>query len=294
MIKTIKYKFNSSIRVFLFNRKKRKKRKEILAYYKNNQHPNSEITAAVDYLKQHALSDFYGAFQHKYCADDVEVYTDIENGLNYIVEQNKCMYFKRSHNKRTVQLIYNQLMIEQDPESTHCYTDDQFFVNKDTILADVGCAEGYFSFQHIEEIKKVYLFESDPEWIEALEATFKPWNCKVQIVKKFVSDQTTQKEISLDDFFAEKTHKPNFFKIDVEGAEQSVLNGMKDLFKKPPLQIALCTYHNKEDLDTFTSFFENLQYHVSPNPGLMIYSHDLENLQAPYFRTGLIKASKYD
>lgn len=47
------------------------------------------------------------------------------------------------------------------------------------MIADIGSAEGNFSLSNIENVKKVYLFESDKEWIEALEATFRPWRDKV-------------------------------------------------------------------------------------------------------------------
>ena len=294
MINTLRYKLKSSINVFLFNRKKENKRKEILSFYAKRNHLDDQTTAAIKYLENHPLSNFYGAFQEKYYADTIEVHIDNENGLKYVVENNKRLYFKKSHNKRTIQLIYNQLLIEQDAESPHCYTDKDFRVNKKTILADVGCAEGYFSFQHIETIKKVYLFESDPEWVEALEATFKPWNNKVEIIRKFVSDRMTHNEVMLDAYFENKSDRPSFYKIDVEGAEQSVLNGMKHLIERVPLQIALCTYHKAEDLYKFSSFLTEQGFSVYPNPGLMILTHDLKNLQPPYFRVGLIKASKYD
>lgn len=292
MIKTLKYKLNSRINTFLFNRAKEKKRKEILSYYKKNNHHNKETETALSFLEKQSLSNFYGDFQKKYCADEIEVYLDSNNGLRYVIEANKRLYFKKSQNKRTIQLIYNQLRIEQDPESPHCYIDELFSINKQTVLSDVGCAEGYFSFQHINNLKNVYLFERDPEWIEALEATFKPWNDKVEIIRKFVSNQTTDNEVKLDAFFNDKSDRPSFYKIDVEGAEASVLDGMKDLLQKPPLQIALCTYHKAEDLDKFTRFFAKNEFNVYPNPGLMIFMNDLQNLQPPYFRTGLIKATK--
>lgn len=278
MIKTLKYKLNSSINVFLFNREKEKKRKEILSFYSHNPPKDEETKAALNYLRKHQLSNFYGDFQEQYCADEIEVYLDNETGLKYVIEENKRLYFKKSQNKRTIQLIYNQLRIEQDPDSPHCYTDEQFFVTKETILADVGCAEGYFSFQHIESLKEVYLFESDPEWIEALEATFRPWSNKVEIVRKFVSNKTDDNEVNLNAFYGDTDETPNFYKIDVEGAEASVLKGMKGLLRKAPLQIALCTYHNGEDLEKFTSFFTKNGFSVYPNPGLMIFMNDMQNM----------------
>ena len=294
VIAVLKYKVRSRINTSLFNFKKEKKRKEILSYYKRNTPKNEETNAAVSYLKQNSLSSFYGSFQNKYGLSDIEVFFDNENGLKYVVENNKKLYFKKSFNDYTIKLTYNQLRIEQDIKSPHCYTDESFLVKHDTILADVGSAEGYFSFQHIETFKKVYLFERDVEWIEALEATFKPWKHKVEIIRKFVSDQTTDEQTTLDVYFGNKVNKPNFYKIDVEGAEESVLNGMNYLLQQTPLQVALCTYHKAGDLEKFTRFFVGEQFKVIPNPGLMIFLNDLNNLNPPYFRTCLIKATKND
>ncbi len=101
-------------------------------------------------------------------------------------------FFKRSLNNLTVKLLFNTLRVEQDRESPHCYTDFSFQINKDEILADVGCAEEYFSLMNIEKVQRTYLFEQDLEWVEALERHICPWKEKVVIIPSFVSDRTTR------------------------------------------------------------------------------------------------------
>jgi hypothetical protein len=204
----------------------------------------------------------------------------------------KRLYFKRSYNKHTVQLVFNGLRIEQDQNSPHCYTDKNFNVEKGDILADIGCAEGFFSLLNIEKVEKVYLFEQDCCWIEALKATFAPWKEKIILIPQFVSDKTTDSEIRLDDYFHGKKDKPTFYKIDVEGAETAVLNGMKSILKQPLLKIALCTYHHAEDFEKFCRLLKENDFAYQPTNGVMIYQNEIDNMQPPYFRKGLIKAWK--
>ena len=189
--------------------------------------------------------------------------------------------------------MFNGLRIEQDSQAPHCYTDEKFGIEPNEVLADIGCAEAYFSLLNIEKLKKVYLFEQDSGWIEALEATFDRWRDKVEIVPRYVSDRNNEREVRLDDFFRNKSPLPDFCKIDVEGAEKRTLEGMEKLLKtKRPLKIALCTYHRAEDFARFSQFFRENGFEHRANPGVMIFQNDIDTLQPPYFRKCLIKAEK--
>ncbi|NLY25878.1 MAG: methyltransferase [Bacteroidales bacterium] len=290
MTNTLIYKVRSRLREHLHTMKKKKVRKKMLDYYTQFPSGDDEISDAVDYLSTHPLTTFFGAFQEKYDAGEVEVFTDPSNGLPYVITDGKRLYFKRSQNRRTVQLMFNGLRIEQDAEAPHCYTDADFRITEDEILADVGCAEGYFSLMHIEKTKRIYLFEQDREWIEALEATFSPWREKISIIPRFVSDRDNNNEITLDNYFRETEEKPGFYKIDVEGAEASVLKGMEELLRAP-VKIALCTYHHQHDFELFSRFFKEHRFHHRPNRGLMIYQNDLAETTPPFFRRCMIKAT---
>ena len=99
------------------------------------------------------------------------------------------------------------------------------------VFVDVGCAEGYSSLEIIEEAKHVYLFEQDEQWLEAIRATFEPWQDKVTIVQKYVSDHNSSREQTLDDFFNNQTNEHLFLKMDIEGAERHALAGCNNLFQ---------------------------------------------------------------
>lgn len=254
-IEKLMYKVRSRWKNYLHTKNKKKARKKILTHYNQSPSGDKEIIAAVDYLSTHPLTTFYGDFQKKYISEEVKVQVDPSNNLPYVITDGKKLYFKRSQNLRTVQILFNSLRIEQDDHAPHCYTDSGFRIKESEILADVGCAEGYFSLLNIEKIKKVYLFEQDREWVEALEATFSPWKEKIRIIPKFVSDKNSSNEITLDNYFRETEEKPGFYKIDVEGAEASILNGMEGMLRKP-VKVALCTYHNQHDYDLFSRFLK--------------------------------------
>lgn len=289
-ISTVNRKVKMRYKSYWHSKKLNRVREKILHYYSEHPTADSEIESALGYLKNHQLTTFYGDFQEKYNANDVEVFTDLSNGLSYVNIENKKLYFKRKYNKRTVQLLFNGLRIEQDRQCPHCYTDDEFVLSNNDILADIGCAEGIFTLLNIETMKKAYLFEQDPEWIEALEATFKPWREKIEIVPKFVSNVDTEIDVSLDRFFGDNSEKPNFLKVDVEGAELRVLEGMPQLLLQKNLKMALCTYHHREDFAFFSRYLKEKNFQFKANPNVMIFLNDLDAIQPPFFRKCLIKA----
>lgn len=291
IIGILRYKVRSRWNQYLHKKKQQRIKRMILHHYEQHPPQETEIREALSYLSQNRLTTFFGTFQEKQNPNQIEVFTDKTTGLPYVLEEGKKLFFKRSHNKRTVQLLYHALRVEQDSEAPHCYTDPDFQLKEGDILADVGCAEGYFSLLHIEKLKHTYLFEQDREWQEALEATFAPWKEKITIIPCYVSDRDDKEQVSLDRYFLPVEEKPDFYKIDVEGAEASVLKGMDNLLEVKPVKMALCTYHHQDDFEIFSRYFEEKGFHHRPNRGVMIYQNDLDRMTPPYFRTCLIKAT---
>jgi hypothetical protein len=76
---------------------------------------------------------------------------------------------------------------------------------------------------YAEQAKKIYLFECNPEWLQALQKTFEPWKDKIAIINKYVSDISDGINITLDDCFENETI--NFVKADIEGYELKLLDG---------------------------------------------------------------------
>ena len=267
-------------------------RKNILHYYQEKGITDIEIAQVLDYLKKKPARLFPYHFPDNYQPANIKVCHDSGNGLNYVLHQQKRMYFKRSWCSETIREKYNDLLIEQDRRSPHCYLDEEFAVKPGDVVADIGAAEGIFALSVIEIIDKIFLFETDPEWIEALQATFRLWGNKVEIIHKFVSDQNNESNISLDQFCIKQDVSFDLIKVDVDGAELSLLNGArKMLANADKIKLAICTYHQQEDEAVFRSIFKCYNMIVNPSHGYMVFYYD-PHLASPYLRRGLLRAVK--
>lgn len=266
--------------------------KAILNYYASlPEQPSREIKEALDYLKTHPLAVFPYPFQDEYIAENIEVFEDKEKGLRYVLQDGKKLYFKKRWGVKKIQNLYNLLSKEQDIRSSHRYLTSQFTFDDGEILVDVGAAEGNFALSIVEKASEIILFEADKEWIEPLNATFEPWKDKVQIIYKYVSDQTDSTNTRLDDSISHGT-TPMFLKIDVEGAESRLLKGAQRIFEEQKqLKVAICTYHKQNDEKDFNEFLIGKGFKTASSDGYMLFYFD-KKMKAPYFRRGLIRAIK--
>ncbi len=290
--KLIRYKINCIIGDFGRRKARRNLRKEIINYFFDNPTNDTEINEILEHLKSHKLTDILMPGRDRIKQNSVtKVFVDMDNGFPYVIHEGFKLYFKKGISKKSIENVYLNLVREQDVLSPHCYTSNEFSIKSDEVLYDIGAAEGFFTLMHIDKIKHAFLFEIDPEWIEVLKLTFSQWMDKITIVPYFVSDIHDDKSISIDKFVTTVTDdlKPDFIKIDVEGAESKVLNGMGSILGKKDLKISLATYHYLADYDKFTSFFKRRNYLIEPSKGLTLLS--LEPLSPPYFRKGIIRLS---
>jgi hypothetical protein len=270
---------------------KKSLRKNILAHFASlpEKDVNAEQREVMDYLSGHDIRIFPYDFHINYSPENIEVYFDREKRMRYVLQDGKRLYFKRRWHEKRIKRAYCDLLREQDLNSPHRYLTDSFTIGKDDVLADIGAAEGNFSLAVIEDVKKVYIFEYDREWSEALRATFAPWADKVEIINKYVSDRNDPSHVRFDTFY-EKNGDINFLKIDVDGAESVVLKSCDKIFSMPnQMKIALCTYHKNDDEKVFTSLLKNHGFSVTPSKGYMINYYD-KKMKAPYLRRGLIRA----
>lgn len=266
-------------------------RQEIFDYYNQKKELTVEEREVVDYLKINPITVFPYDFQKKYHKESIIVETDLLNGLKYVLHEGKKLYFKRSSSEQQIRSLYHGLQLDQDTESPHLYLTEKFNLSNDDIIADIGAAEGNFSLSNIEKVKKIHLFEYDPEWIEALKATFKPWESKVVIHNKFVSNTNSENTISIDNF-AKNNDDITFFKVDIEGEEENFLDGAKHFLKsRAMIKMAICTYHKQEDEKKFTTILESNDFKVHPSNRYMLFFYD-EKIKPPFLRRGLLRAEK--
>jgi len=274
------------------------------AQYKNNKlklkiikylsdtfdYEENEKEEIINFLKNNPLPVFPYNFTKKYKFNNIAVYIDPLNEMKYIIQDNKRLYFKKKWDENRVKRCYRNLLIEQDIDSPHKYESEDFYVEKDDIVVDAGAAEGYFALSIIEKAKKIYLFEIDEEWIEALQATFDPWKEKVIIVNKYVSDNDDNGCITLNTIFENK--KIDFIKADIEGAEMALLRGSQNiLLNNKKLKIILCTYHKQTDAEELNRILLNNGFKTEFSKGYMIFLYD-KTLQEPYLRKVIIRGRK--
>jgi len=270
---------------------RQKIRREVIDYYTQVVDSlTDEQKEVVGYLKENKAGPIPHFFVRKYDADSIEVCKDPFNGLLYVMHKGHKLYFKRRWSVGRVKRAYVALLREQDFESPHCYLTSSFTVRKGDVVADVGAAEGIFALEVLNQADHIYLFESDREWMEALNATFADWSEKVTIVEKFVSNCSGDSTITLDSFFDNK--KVDFIKVDIEGAEHLLLEGACNLLSgDTSVKIAITTYHKPDDSKTIWAELDKYNYKQEFSRGYMLILAD-KRLAPPYLRKGLIRASK--
>nr|MCR4893039.1 FkbM family methyltransferase [Lachnospiraceae bacterium] len=241
-----------------------------------------------NFLKHNALTFFPYEFPGEYNAANVEICADAD-GDKYVLFQGKRMYAKRGWTDDHIRGYFNFLTIEQDTRSPHCYfTNKERRPSEQDIVADIGVAEGNFSLSIIDHVKKIYLFEGDPDWLYSIRKTFAPWKDKVEIVPKFVGDCDNENETRLDSFFKDK--QLDYIKADVEGAEPRLLKGGEETFSGKVKKVLLCAYHRKEHEGLIRNCLRSHNFEIAVNKGYMIFL--LDKLSYPYIRRGVIYGRK--
>lgn len=271
-------------------------RRKINLYYALFPSKKDAFKAEIDFLnsKAEAANAFTYVFPHdfvsKYSTTQVNVLMDEQNGLFYVLHAGKKLYYsKQFKSKEDVQKMYNSIAVEQDEDSPHRYLTPQFNVHDHDVVVDIGAAEGNFGLEVIERVKALYIVEPEEHWIEALEATFEPWKEKVHIINKYVTDVNNEESVSLDRLLGDSP--VNFIKMDVEGAEISILKSAGSILaKNNDLRLAVCTYHENSHAGIIGNVLKNQRFDCSFSNGHMLFLY--RRLTPPYFRRGLIRASK--
>lgn len=192
----------------------------------------------------------------------------------YILHKGKKLFFPASWDEQKCKRVYDSLLIEQDARSPHLYVKDIKRLTEKTLL-DIGSAEAIFALETIELTKHVYLFECEDEWIDALNMTFAPYKDKITIIKKYVSNNNNDDNVTLDEFFKDKDKSNIFIKMDIEGEEQKALEGAKTLLQQKDLDFAICIYHKKDDAQNISKIFSDYGFVYEFSDGYMNFEMQL-------------------
>lgn len=248
---------------------------------------DAEIRSVINYIRVNGLDVFNYPFKKKYDEMAVDIIWDDEKKLFYTIHFNRRMYFSKKYEKRKeAEAYYRSILLEQDEQSPHKYLSDSFQVEENDIVVDVGAAEGNFSLEIIDRVKKIYLIESDPDWIEALKLTFSDYiGSKVEIIRGFISSYNELPFITLDSVIKEPV---NFIKMDIEGNEWDGLKGGEELIRRSrDLKLAICSYHSDFDQTLIESFFERMGITHEATEGYMWFP---TRLRQTYVSTSLNRA----
>jgi hypothetical protein len=228
------------------------------------------------------------AFTEKYYNFKIDVLYDKTCDMHYVFHENKRMYFPEKINASD---YYKALCLEQDEDSPHRYQTNDFTPKNGDVIIDIGAAEGFWALTYADIAKKIYLFECDSDWIQALQKTFEPFKEKTVIVNKYVSNASEGDNITLDDYFQNETI--DFIKADIEGMEPKLLEGAtKILTREKSLRLLLCAYHKKNDAEELKKYLDELGFITEYSKKYMLYHCYDKILEEPYTRRGLVRAAK--
>ncbi len=212
-------------------------------------------------------------------------------GWPYIMFERKKMYYPKEYRflvKDGKECVYN-VLFEQGLHSPHQYVTDRNGIKDGSIIVDAGVCEGNFALRYVEKAKKIYLIETDLEWMEALRKTFAKYQDKVVFCPKFLTRYDSKTTVTLDTLVKERI---DFLKMDIEGAEIDAILGGKNVLQVSDAQCAICSYHRQRDTEYIKWLMEDLGYQTSESEGYMFFVYDDGIAETMDFRKGLIYAKK--
>lgn len=268
-----------------------KRLQQVNRYFKAHPEENVYQKELAFYRKRHTIATVFPYPLLKQVDKNVTMGYDSEKEMPFIHHKGNKLYLPNAYSWPDNAIgYYRTMLMEQLPQSPHRYTADDFNIGSDDILFDVGCADALFALEHADTAKEIYLFECNPAWLSALEATFAPYREKTHIIPRLVSDTEKESEsVRLDSYL--KPGDSAFIKMDVEGCEAKVLAGLGSAFETCQLKVSCCTYHNAQDGADFMRFFEKKGLRASYSDGYILFFRNNETvLQPPFFRRGLIRA----
>lgn len=253
---------------------------------------DDELKKIMRFLHTNRLDVFNYDFAKEYSKIEADIEYDRNCGLYYVVHDGKKMYMaKRYDTKEKVYKYYKEICMEQDPESPHAYLSDEFNICQGDVAADIGAAEGNFALSVIEKVSKIYLVETDKEWIEALKYTFSEYMDKVIILNKFISDYTYFDTDTLDNLIDGEI---DFIKMDIEGAEIEALKGARKLLERSSkVKCVICVYHRDNDVACIRGMMEQWGFKCKAVKGYMYYPIEIKQIYiSPVLRKGVIRCEK--
>lgn len=262
-------------------------------YLINKTSKDEELLKTKKYIIRNGIANVfpYDFVNDYYLVTALILRFDSECSMYYIQRRGKRLYLKQTSYTDASNYCRN-LLCEQNRKSPHLYSTHPLVGD---VMLDCGAAEGILALDNLDTFKQIYLFEADKSWLPALEKTFHNYKEKVKILNKYVTNHNSNSEITLDSFLEGRKIRNDanvYIKIDVEGVEQDVLEGLKNTLKNySKLRMAICTYHNQEDESCIRKTLEEYnKFDFLSSKGYMILFY-AKDLKPPYLRRGILRVS---
>lgn len=269
----------------------------IINYFEINRDEAAQYAEEIQYLKTQRDLPMIPYAQVKEIEQTIQVDYDKKMALPYVLHNGKKLFFPKHWSVEDVRKQYLYFIERENiigggftTKAPHQYQSGDFKIEPGDILLDIGCAEGLVALDSIEKTKQTILYESDPIWDAPLKATFEPYKDKVKIISKWVGDKDSATTTTLNSSTQGLENETFFVKMDIEGAEELVVRGNPDFFKKRKVKVACCTYHKIEHFENINSIFKDWNYSTSPSDGFVLCFVD-NTFMPPFFRKGLIRAT---
>ena len=270
----------------------------VISYYVQHPDEGKPYKEELDYIYKHKN---YVNFPYSYSASSENIYgiIDSKTNLPYVLHHGKKLFFPQSYDLLRAKEEYAYLEnIERITgkndtiKSPHQYQSSKYHIDEGDILFDIGCAEGLFSLDNIEKVSHVYLIESDIKWITCLKKTFEPYSEKVTIINKKIGQCDNDDTITLSTLLLKTSPSPLYLKMDIEGAEISVMKHSRAFLSSYPsrLKLGIAAYHKQDDCKQLINIVSGLSFNYELSSGYMLFNlYDIP--EAPFFRKGIVRAS---
>jgi len=260
--------------------------RRVKKYYYNTS--DNLILEAIRALEKNRRSMIPFDFIQKYQNLDYKIFNEFAEYPSISILGNQVYFPKETTTIQIFEAVKTHF-IEQDPESPHRYINNKAKIKGHSAVL-IGASDGLFALELFDSFQHIFLFESDPKWIEPLKKTFEHCYQKITIVNKFVSDKTSGKEIRLDDYFKDYIYPIDFLQSDVEGTACLVLKGAESILHNNVLKLAIACYHNSTESFEIQKILINSGFKISFSKKFVyMWMH---NLKEPYFRNGVLYAQK--
>ena len=256
-----------------------------------------DMKKSIDEILKNGINMLCSPIEKKYSEYGVSISFDRQRNKFYVNQDGKRLYYcTKYRRKRAVFENYLSMIVEQDEDSPHRYLDPDDDLDA-YVMIDCGSAEASLPLKYIDKLKRLYLFEADTKWCEALADTFEPWRDKVKIINGFVGNNNANGYIDLSDFIERQIEygiisedDPIYIKMDIEGMEELVTPTLYSLIcSRKNIHLSVCVYHSQ---DAYTNIINSLPKNVNVKlrSGYMLFYCD--NLVFPYLRHGVVKIDK--